>query len=572
LKHSQTAKKRISLAALYLGTGQLEEELVRSICTNYCQIENLKVHVVMDRNRGTRLEHSKKDTSDTSPTTKQSAATLFQPSLQSAITSTTDISNFRVGLLEMPLKSNDWFTKFILPRLPPRYNELLTTFHLKAYVFDDTLIMSGANLSNDYFTSRQDRYWVIKNKALATLYHNMIEILYDASNDMNDILLKNKNNERRNHQHHVPITIDDMSKKLEKLMLSKNNNLEWSTFEKEAFLHTSYKSPPSKGWACIRPSIQCAAIGLRDDEIMTKGILERLNDISEDCAEYGYNQVSNQLPSETYVSTGYLNFHEDYKLLLLNMHANMNVSVLTASPSANGFFTASGISSSLPMAYSLIEQRLYNQAKKISKHMMGRNFFKIYEYSRKNWTYHAKGLWFEEKKEKVAENDVNSFSDKDRKNWSVPDDDHPSWGTTNKATIRGIESKLEQIERAANETEIKEMINGAETYVSVIDHNMNDANSSGTSGSLSGGSLTLIGSPNFGCRSVERDFESSLLIVTEDYKLRKDMKNELNELMKYTSSINSETFQNKDRKLSGLFNWSHGWWISPASRLVRGFM
>ena len=195
LKHSQTAKKRISLAALYLGTGQLEEELVRSICTNYCQKDHLKVHVVMDRNRGTRLEHSKKDTSDTSPTTKQSAATLFQSSLQSAITSTTDISNFRVGLLEMPLKSNDWFTKFILPRLPPRYNELLTTFHLKAYAFDDTLIMSGANLSNDYFTSRQDRYWVIKNKALATLYHNMIEILYDASNDMNGSKNINLNSE-----------------------------------------------------------------------------------------------------------------------------------------------------------------------------------------------------------------------------------------------------------------------------------------------------------------------------------------------------------------------------------------
>ena len=67
----------------------------------------------------------------------------------------------------------DWFAHFILPRLPPRYNELLTTFHLKAYVFDDTLIMSGANLSNDYFTSRQDRYWVIQNAILETFGSNM---------------------------------------------------------------------------------------------------------------------------------------------------------------------------------------------------------------------------------------------------------------------------------------------------------------------------------------------------------------------------------------------------------------
>ena len=49
------------------------------------------------------------------------------------------------------------------------------------YVFDDTLIMSGANLSGDYFTTRQDRYWVIRDAQLASFYHNLVSALRDAS-------------------------------------------------------------------------------------------------------------------------------------------------------------------------------------------------------------------------------------------------------------------------------------------------------------------------------------------------------------------------------------------------------
>ena len=36
---------------------------------------------------------------------------------------------------------------FLESFLPPRFNEMFQTFHMKAYVFDDTVILSGANLS-----------------------------------------------------------------------------------------------------------------------------------------------------------------------------------------------------------------------------------------------------------------------------------------------------------------------------------------------------------------------------------------------------------------------------------------
>jgi CDP-diacylglycerol---glycerol-3-phosphate 3-phosphatidyltransferase len=42
-------------------------------------------------------------------------------------------------------------------KLPARYNELIGTQHMKIYLFDEKVIISGANLSNDYFTNRQVR-------------------------------------------------------------------------------------------------------------------------------------------------------------------------------------------------------------------------------------------------------------------------------------------------------------------------------------------------------------------------------------------------------------------------------
>lgn len=46
---------------------------------------------------------------------------------------------------------------------------------MKLYIFDDTLVISGANLSNDYFTNRQDRYYVIRDKNLTDFYCGLVK-------------------------------------------------------------------------------------------------------------------------------------------------------------------------------------------------------------------------------------------------------------------------------------------------------------------------------------------------------------------------------------------------------------
>lgn len=50
---------------------------------------------------------------------------------------------------------------------PHAINELLGVYHLKAYIFDDEVCISGANLNDYYFTNRIDRYYLIKNRELS---------------------------------------------------------------------------------------------------------------------------------------------------------------------------------------------------------------------------------------------------------------------------------------------------------------------------------------------------------------------------------------------------------------------
>jgi CDP-diacylglycerol---glycerol-3-phosphate 3-phosphatidyltransferase len=55
------------------------------------------------------------------------------------------------------------------------------------YIFDDTLIISGANLSADYFENRQDRYVLVENcPDLADYYEQLVDTIADFSLRMDE--------------------------------------------------------------------------------------------------------------------------------------------------------------------------------------------------------------------------------------------------------------------------------------------------------------------------------------------------------------------------------------------------
>ena len=65
--------------------------------------------------------------------------------------------------------------------------EIFGVHHLKAAVFDNSVIITGANLSEDYFTDRQDRAYIISNcTPLANYFSDLISILIDVSFNVDD--------------------------------------------------------------------------------------------------------------------------------------------------------------------------------------------------------------------------------------------------------------------------------------------------------------------------------------------------------------------------------------------------
>lgn len=145
---STNAKNRIKLASLYLGTGQLEQHLVTAIHDNLKENKDLTVDILLDFTRGTRGEINSK--------------TKVLPLLNES-------EKCVLSLYHTPVLRG--LTKRLAP---PRWNELLGLQHMKIYLFDDTVILSGANLSNDYFTNRQDRYIMIEDKHVADFYSDFL--------------------------------------------------------------------------------------------------------------------------------------------------------------------------------------------------------------------------------------------------------------------------------------------------------------------------------------------------------------------------------------------------------------
>lgn len=73
---------------------------------------------------------------------------------------------------------------------------------------------------------------------------------------------------------------------------------------------------------------------------------------------------------------------------------SLNLDILTASPKANGFYGAKGLSGFVPTAYSLVMARVWQKLCNTS--WSGRRNSaerQVLEYCRDNWQFHAKGIW-----------------------------------------------------------------------------------------------------------------------------------------------------------------------------------
>ncbi|KAK4692257.1 hypothetical protein P7C71_g4910, partial [Lecanoromycetidae sp. Uapishka_2] len=247
--------------------------------------------------------------------------------------------------------------------IPKRINEGWGLQHIKLYGFDDELILSGANLSNDYFTNRQDRYHLFSSKRVTDYFARIhdavcsISFLVHPSDESSKFLLKwPASNPAPNPLDFPQRYIQAATSLLSPLLDSK-------------------RSQPAPTTSTSLYPLLCHPPTVNNELRAFTTLLDR--------------------PINSYTFTaGYFNPHPIITSALLaasSFPTSAPGTILTASPFANGFLGSKGISGMLPAAYTYLATRFLQKAR--GKHVQLREWQRGMVGQKDGWTYHAKGLW-----------------------------------------------------------------------------------------------------------------------------------------------------------------------------------
>ncbi|KAE8576146.1 hypothetical protein XENTR_v10004067 [Xenopus tropicalis] len=428
----KTSKKRITMASLYLGIGPLEQELVNTLEeTLKCpDSSELQVSILLDYTRGSRG--------------RKNSRTMLLPLLHRFP------DNVRVSLFHTP-----HLRGLLRLLVPERFNETIGLQHMKIYLFDDNIILSGANLSDSYFTNRQDRYVLFQGcSELADFFSDLVGAVSEASLQLQpDDTVQVEEGMEHPYQGDKTKYCEAASKKVMGVIEdARRRQYEHRSTKFQNERSASDMEPPDT-W--VYPLVQMKPFGIQIDELVTETLLTE--------AERG---------DQLYLTTGYFNLTQEYMDLLLGTRADYNI--LLAAPEVNGFFGAKGIAGAIPAAYVHIEHQFYSEVCRHGQEMR----VKLREYHRDLWTFHAKGLWF----------------------YSA----------------------------------------GADLPC-----------------------LTLVGSPNFGYRSVHRDLEAQIALVTENKELQQQLHKEQQQLYNLSNAVSPATFQHPSRYVK--------LWVKLVTPLIKNF-
>ncbi|RMZ83648.1 hypothetical protein DV738_g1019, partial [Chaetothyriales sp. CBS 135597] len=375
------AKRRVFLATLYIG--HTEHELIDTIREALTRNPELQVSILTDALRGTREEPD------------SSCASLLAP----LITQFGD--RVTVAMYHTP-NLNGWKKKY----MPKRINEGWGLQHMKLYGFDDEIMLSGANLSNDYFTNRLDRYHLFSSKELTDFYAGIHDAVCEISYDLRPSLERPAGFELVS-----PIArgIHDPVWDSSRFRLHAKRNIEPLLKPKarqrmfpveydgeKTFVYPIAQMDDLLGTPSRTTFLDYEFAALTSTE---KPVLTRvLTQFAED---------AKLRPALWTFTAGYFNIDPDLCERLLaaapdapvqhpgKVAAQKACTVITASPWANGFYGSKGVSGMLPAAYTLLSRRFLTQVKSAGKE----NVVQLKEWRKGivgqpgGMTYHAKGLW-----------------------------------------------------------------------------------------------------------------------------------------------------------------------------------
>ncbi|KAJ9663928.1 CDP-diacylglycerol--glycerol-3-phosphate 3-phosphatidyltransferase [Coniosporium apollinis] len=260
--------------------------------------------------------------------------------------------------------------------IPPRINEGWGLQHMKLYGVDDELIISGANLSNDYFTNRQDRYHGFSSKEITDYFKR----IHDAVSTISYRIQPNPD-EASGYTMEWPSTNPGPAPLTDPKGFSKQ-----AATILDPLIRPSTKIAPASTTSktLVYPLFQFTPL-LKPD---TSTELPALRTVLTALTKPGLAR------SSWTFTAGYFNMTPEVRSLLLATNPARGT-VIAASPWANGFYGSRGISGMLPAAYTLLSRRFLDAVARVglSQQITLKEWRRGTVNEPGGWTYHAKGLW-----------------------------------------------------------------------------------------------------------------------------------------------------------------------------------
>ena len=296
---------------------------------------------------------------------------------------------------------NGWRKKY----MPKRLNEGWGLQHMKLYGFDDDIMLSGANLSDDYFTNRLDRYHTFSSKELSNYYHKIHEAVCELSFKLRPDATKPDGFVLESPIHrnlpdpvwHSKRYIAYARDILQPLILPKARQRMSATPISD---DKTYVYPVAQ-FDVLLGEAKVAEVGQYRFTTYTSTEKPLLTKLLTSAAT-----EENMKKSSWVFTAGYFNIDPDISAMLIKATppatdaketklASRPCTVITASPWANGFYGSSGISGMLPAAYTLLSRRFLRRVSEAGKEtsVQVKEWRKGTVNQPGGWTYHAKGLW-----------------------------------------------------------------------------------------------------------------------------------------------------------------------------------
>lgn len=496
----ESAERRVNLVSLYIGAEQ--DELMRLLVERVRDTPSLRVSLLTDFARSLRP-----DRLSACGTMKLSSAQVLTNTYKEVFplqptSSATETWKGRRGLLEAfmyrtPLPWYWWWSRFV----PYKLQEVLGVLHWKFYIFDNDVLVTGANISSTYLTDRHDRWIYIQNEpdlvnTLDALSRALQEVShcvdFTASANNNVVLFKPTK------------SLPEVAKDIEKILKSA------TTFTPDQPHDLRTKGKHMETCTCMYVCICMYAllISARIELGIHCGYAPSWSQLRLTEARFLAKALYGYGKGLTVFSSPYLNLSKETQTLLREQKTQGDLIIVGSDIRANSFYNAGHVLSAIPFTYiRLTAKALTTLAMTLERKI---HFYAFYpDPTKLKSTFHAKGIWTFLSPKDAAQ--LTSYITT-RENSKDAQTDVDTGRHTDKESNKNITT--DKYITADKYMRSGEDNLGGDGLIDDQGRMLIDTNDVGQV-------MTLAGSSNFCRRSQERDLECLLLIETADTRLVK---------------------------------------------------